>query len=193
MDVDLDDIRRIRQKDADGYARLLNRHRSGVFHLALRLTADHHLAEEVAQDAFVKAFNSLKDFRGESRFSTWLYRITWTTALSCLRREKRSRAHVHYQDQEGWEMAAEDPDALAQMLSRDRGKQLEKAMLQLSESERLALSLFYLKEHSLAEIAEITEESAGTVKVRIFRARKRLAEIIKKQWPEEWEMNQIKA
>ncbi len=188
MDQDLADIRKIRAGDERGYQSLLNRHRARVFTVAKRLVGDHQQAEEVAQDAFVKAFRSLEDFRGDSRFSTWLYKITWTTAMSCLRKEKRHKGHDDISDRE--DLDDENPafpDGFKTAAISEQKVLISQAMNRMKPEENLALTLFYLKELSLVEIAEITGEEVNTVKVRVFRARQHLAGILKKDLHKEWE------
>lgn len=188
MDQDLADIRTIRSGDARGYQSLLNRHRARVMTVALRIVQDKQVAEEVAQDAFVKAFRSLEEFRGESRFSTWLYRITCTTAISSLRKEKKHREHADVSEREDLpDEGAALEDGYHHVTRSEQKALLQRAMEKLKPEESLALTLFYLQERSLAEIAEITGEEVNTIKVRVFRARRHLGEKLQKDLHKEWE------
>ncbi len=152
------------------YAELVNRYKSYAFTLALKVLNNRPEAEEAAQDSFVKAFQSLKNFNRDSKFSTWLYRIVFNTAVSYKRKRKGSfqdieTTVIEYSQEAGRELEASD-----------KKKFIAKAMTSLNEADKLALTLFYLKEHSLEEIAEITGMQANTAKVRIHRARQRLAD-----------------
>jgi len=154
------------------YAELVNRYKSYTYTIALKILENRPEAEEVAQDAFIKAFNSLKGFNRESKFSTWLYRIAFNTAISYKRKRKAS-----YQSIENTIVEYDQgEDALERS---DKKKYLALAMDKLNEADRLALNLFYLQEFSLEEIADITGMQANTVKVRVHRARQRLADELK--------------
>jgi RNA polymerase sigma-70 factor (ECF subfamily) len=155
------------------YAELVNRYKSYAFTIALKILEIRPEAEEAAQDAFVKAYHSLASFNREAKFSTWLYRITFNTAISYKRKRKGSYQRIenviveYGQEEEG-------------MLERtDKKKFINLAMNKLNEADRLALNLYYLQEFSLEEIADITGTQANTVKVRVHRARQRLADELK--------------
>ncbi|MFZ2905649.1 MAG: sigma-70 family RNA polymerase sigma factor [Cyclobacteriaceae bacterium] len=165
-------IDRILAGDQQLYAELVNRYKSYTYTIALKILENRPEAEEVAQDAFIKAFNSLKGFNRESKFSTWLYRIAFNTAISYKRKRKAS-----YQSIENT-IVEYDPgeDALERS---DKKKYITQAMDKLNEADRLALNLFYLQEFSLEEIADITGMQTNTVKVRVHRARQRLADELK--------------
>lgn len=161
------------------YAELVNRYKSYAFTLALKILENKPEAEEAAQDAFIKAFHHLGNFKRDAKFSTWLYRIVFNTAISYKRKRKASfqsieNTIVEYgQEAEG-------------MLERnDKKKYIQQAMAKLNEADKVAITLFYLEEFSLEEIAEITGMQANTVKVRVHRARQRLADeltlILKKE------------
>jgi RNA polymerase sigma-70 factor (ECF subfamily) len=187
MDQDQADIQKILAGDARGYRSLLQRHRSRVFTVAKKVVGDPALAEEVAQDVFIKAFKSLEEFRGDARFGTWLYRIAWTTAISALRREKRHRGHEDVALREDLDDPSPAfPDGFS-LVARDEQKQLiDRALQGMKPEERFALTLFYLEERSLNEIAEITGEEVGTIKVRLFRARQRMASRLQLDLQNEW-------
>jgi RNA polymerase sigma-70 factor (ECF subfamily) len=152
------------------YADLVNRYKNYAFTLALKVLSNRPEAEEAAQDAFVKAYHHLKNFNRESKFSTWLYRIVFNTAVSYKRKRKGT-----YQDIEKTEVGL-NPVAESNLEKNDKKKFIHAAMSTLNEADRFTLTLFYLQEHSLEEIAEITGMQANTVKVRIHRARQRLAD-----------------
>lgn len=154
------------------YAELVNRYKSYAFTIALRILENRPEAEEAAQDAFIKAYHHLKNFNRESKFSTWLYRIVFNTAISYKRKRKAS-----YQSIEN--LIVEYEPGEDSLERSDKKKYISQAMSCLNEADRLALSLFYLQELSLEEIAETTGMQANTIKVRIHRARLRLAEELK--------------
>jgi len=155
------------------YAELVNRYKSYAFTIALKILENKPEAEEAAQDAFIKAFHNLGSFNRESKFSTWLYRIAFNTAVSYKRKRKGS-----YQSIEN--VIVEYGQEGEGMLERsDKKKFIAQAMSKLNEADSLAITLFYLQEFSLEEIADITGMQANTVKVRVHRARQRLADELK--------------
>jgi len=152
------------------YAELVNAYKSYAFTIALKILENRPEAEEAAQDAFIKAYHHLGGFNRESKFSTWLYRIAFNTAVSYKRKRKGT-----FQSFEN--VVVEYGQEGDGMLERnDKKKFINLAMSKLNEADRLAITLFYLQEFSLEEIAEITSMQANTVKVRVHRARQRLAD-----------------
>lgn len=155
------------------YAELINRHKGYAFTIALKILQNRPEAEEAAQDAFIKAFQNLAKFNREAKFSTWLYRIAFNTAISYKRKSKNIFQSIDDvqigQRQEGEGNVEHD----------DKKRFIEQALSRLSDADRLAVNLFYLQEFSLEEIADITGMQANTVKVRVHRARQRLAEELK--------------
>lgn len=161
------------------YQQLVERYKRYVFTLVLKVVNNRDDAEEAAQDAFVKAFQYLKGFNRQARFSTWLYRIAFNTAVSYKRKQ---RAGV--QSVEGLRVA-DEAGASDTVEAREKATFVHRALGQLNEADRLALQLFYLKEFTLEEVAGILSQNVNTVKVRIHRARLRLGEELKKILNEE--------
>jgi RNA polymerase sigma factor (sigma-70 family) len=166
-------IDRILAGESNVYAQLVDRYKSYVFTITLKVLLVKPEAEEAAQDAFIKAYHGLKGFNRESKFSTWLYRIAFNTAISYKRKQRHKFQRIentiieYRQEGEG-------------MLEKaDQKKYLQQALARLSESDRTALTLFYMQEFSLEEIAEITNMQANTIKVKVHRARLRIAEELK--------------
>lgn len=163
-------IDRILAGEQNVYAVLVDHYKSLAFSIALKIVENRPEAEEVAQDAFIKAFHHLKNFNREARFSTWLFRIVFNTAISYKRKRK-----VTFQDVEHTHVADEQlgDDGLHQ---NDKKQFIRQAMMRLNEADQQALQLFYLNELTLEETAAIFNQPENTVKVRIHRARLRLAE-----------------
>ena len=155
------------------YVELINRYKGYAFTIALKILQNRPEAEEAAQDAFIKAFHNLAKFNRESKFSTWLYRIAFNTAISYKRKSK-----VIFQSIETVRITQRH-EGEGNVEHDDRKKFIEQAMRKLNDADRLAVNLFYLQEFSLEEIAEITGTQANTVKVRLHRARQRLADELK--------------
>lgn len=168
---DIQLIDRIMAGDSSACRDLVDRHKRYAFTIAFRILRNHENAEETAQDAFMQAFKNLSSFSRESKFTTWFYRIVFNTALMAKRREK-----IPAQDLDAIREIPAGGSAAEETENRERQFYIEKAMRLLQPQDVAVLTLFYLKEHSLEEIAEITGMSAGNAKVRLHRARQRLAQ-----------------
>ena len=167
------------------YADLVSRYQGYVFTLTLRMIKSREDAEEVAQDVFVKAYRSLADFRGESKFSTWLYTITNTTCITFLRKKKLD---IHSLDNEKvFEMAdSKDSGLRANIVEqKSRINMVNQAIAMLSPDDAEIITLFYKAEQNLEEISRILKLETNTVKVRLHRARTRLKEKMEKNFSEE--------
>ena len=178
-------ISRVLAGEQSAYADLVNRYQNYVFTLTLRLIKSREDAEEVAQDVFVKAYRSLADFRGESKFSTWLYTITNTTAITFLRKKK---LETHSLDNEKvFELAdSKDSGFRANTIEqKSRVGMVTRAIALLSPDDAEIITLFYKVEQSLDEIGKILGLETNTVKVRLHRARTRLKEKMEKHFSEE--------
>ena len=178
-------ISRVLKGEQNAYAELVNRYQGYVFTLVLRMIKGREDAEEVAQDVFVKAYRSLADFRGESKFSTWLYTITNTTCITFLRKKKLD---VHSLDNEKvFELAdSKDSGFRANVIEqKSRVSMVNKAIAMLNPDDAEVITLFYKAEQNLEEIARILGLEANTAKVRLHRARGRLKEKMEKHFSEE--------
>jgi RNA polymerase sigma-70 factor (ECF subfamily) len=160
-----------RRGQSGAFEELVERTHRRVYTLAYRLVGDPHEAEDVAQEAYLRAYRSLRGFRGESRFETWLYRITANTALSHLRRRGRFGEVLAEGDERLMrEQEARTPD---EVVERD---EVERALAVLSAGQRTVVLLKDVYGFSCQEIGEEIGISEGAVKVRLHRARKRLKE-----------------
>jgi RNA polymerase sigma factor (sigma-70 family) len=179
MQSKLSDIELIEQTLAgnqSAYADLVKRHQRFVFTLAMRFTKTREDAEEVAQDSFIKAYRSLQNFEGHSKFTTWLYSIVYTTAMTFLRKKRLDTSSI---DDENNAIQVENQGGgmdndLAE--NRSRSHYLNKAIEQLLPDDALIITLFYKGEQSLEEIAVTLGIEPNNVKVKLFRARQRLKE-----------------
>lgn len=167
-------IDRILAGDERGYAELVDKYKRYAFTIAFKIVGDRAEAEEVAQDSFIKAFHYLKGFNRDARFSTWLYRIVFNTAISHKRKRK-----IHFEDVHNVKVEyTERADAGTEL--KDRQVFVSQALSRLNEADQLAIQLFYIKEFSLEEVAEMMGQNVNTIKVRIHRARQRLADELKR-------------
>ena len=178
-------ITRVLRGEHQLYAELVTRYQNFVFTLALRYTPVREDAEEIAQDVFVKAYKALKDFRRESKFSTWLYSIVNSTAITFLRKKKLD---VKSLDNENVYEQAESKDSgtnANQVEVKSKVELVTKAIQLLSPDDAKLITLFYKAEQSLEEIAQIMNLETNTVKVKLHRARTRLKEKMEKYFMQE--------
>jgi RNA polymerase sigma factor (sigma-70 family) len=163
-------ITRILAGDNPAFRILVERYQNLVFTIAFRITNKREVAEEVAQDVFMKVFNNLANFKGESKFSSWLYRIAHNTSLTKIKNRKEEFRQIdNTTDDYG------NPVANTAEGGFDR-EDLNKVINTLEPDEATIITLFYLSEQSLDEIAQILNIEPNAAKVRLFRARKKLRE-----------------
>jgi len=158
------------------YTELVKRHQRFVFTLALRFAKSREDAEEIAQDCFIKAFRSLASFQGQSKFSTWLYSIVYTTAMTFLRKKRLDTDSI---DDENTFVQVENQTSAFDVNNaenKSRSFYLNQAIGQLLPDDASIITLFYKGEQSLEEIGQAMGMEANTVKVKLFRARQRLKE-----------------
>lgn len=172
-DRDLELIDKVLAGDQLQYAQLVDAYKRYVFTIALKILQEKSEAEEAAQDTFIKAYNNLHGFNREAKFSTWLYRIAFNTAISYKRRQRQPPGSIENT------VAGYDHNSEGALEKSDKVKFLNQAMDRLNEVDRTALTLFYLKEFSLEEMADIMNMQANTIKVRLHRARQRVADELK--------------
>jgi RNA polymerase sigma factor (sigma-70 family) len=169
-------ISKVLSGDHQAYAGLVNRYQNYVFTLTLRMIKSREDAEEVAQDIFVKAYRSLADFRGASKFSTWLYTIVNTTCITFLRKKKLEIQSLD--NEQVFEVADSQDSGLRANLVEQKSKvaMVSKAIALLGPDDAQIITLFYKGEQTLEEIAKVLGLEANTAKVRLHRARARLKE-----------------
>ena len=167
------------------YAQLVQQHARQVLDFTRRLIADREDAEEVAQDAFVKAFHALPTFRGESSFLTWLLRIAYREALNHLRRRRPYTVDI-----ESVSVVSEfgsltsDDEAELSTGREERIRSLEEAVGELPPDDQLRLHLYYYDDRPLRDIAYIMDTEPNTLSARLYRIRKRLLHMIKQKTDE---------
>lgn len=176
IDTDLMLINSVLAGQTNAYGILVERHQRFVFTLALRFTKNREEAEEVAQDSFVKAYRSLGTFKHNAKFSTWLYSIVYTTAMTFLRKKRLDTTTLN--DQERFlEIPNQGSGFDADLVTKKSTySYLNQAIEMLSATDSSLITMFYKSELSLEEIGVIVGSDANTVKVKLFRARTRLKE-----------------
>ena len=164
--------------DTNAFAMLVERYKDLVFTLALRMLKHREEAEEVAQDTFIKAFKSLKKFKGDSKFSTWIYRVAYNTCLDRIKKNKRTQ-HVDAIDEFTENKVKTIDNALYNLEVKERREALHNCIKLLPADDSAILNLFYFEELSLEEISEIVGLNANHIKVKLHRSRKKLMTILK--------------
>ncbi|RYD56426.1 MAG: sigma-70 family RNA polymerase sigma factor [Sphingobacteriales bacterium] len=183
---DTEIIKLVLQGQQAQYGLLVARYQHFVFTLALRFVKNREEAEEIAQDAFVKAYRCLSDYRAEGKFSTWLYTIVRTTALSTLRTRK-GNVILAEPEQLNAVFENQNTNTATVSITEQRSQQdlIRKAINYLPETDAQVLTLFYTAEQSLEEIGLILGLNANHVKVRLFRARQKLRDVLETKYPNE--------
>jgi RNA polymerase sigma-70 factor (ECF subfamily) len=174
---DEDLINKVIKGENNAYAILVDRYKHMVYTLALKIVKNREDAEEVAQDSFIKAYNALNDFKGESKFSTWLYKIVYYRSLDYLKKNKRQVETTAIDISEEYNIASMD-DALDRMEVKERTEIIKHAIEKLPAADAVLITLYYFETLSMNEISKVMEIPANTIKVRLFRGRKRLAKIL---------------
>ncbi len=165
-------IRKAAAGDRAAFRELVLEHSHAMFRLSWRLCSDESAAEDIVQEAFIKAWRNIGRFRMESSFKSWLHRITVNTVMDYLR--KQSRRNQFETEETEWEPGLKTAEMPTHDVQIDIRKQTEAAMMDLSEVERSALMLKHFEGHSIAEISQILEITTGACKQTIFRAVKKM-------------------
>ncbi len=172
-------VRKVLQGNVNAFEKLVTEYEKGVYAIALRMTGNPEDASDMTQEAFIKAYNSLQSFRGDSKFSVWLYRIASNVCLDFLRsRNRKPTVSLSVEDDAGEETQLDVADEsqspellLERSLTRDA---VQRGLQALPPDYRQILLLREIQGLSYEEIADVLRIEVGTVKSRIFRARKRL-------------------
>jgi len=173
-------INNILDGDTSAFTVLVDRYKDLVFTLAFRMMKNREEAEEVAQDTFIKTYSSLNKFKGDSKFSTWIYRVAYNTCLDRLKKNKRQQYTVAIDEYTEHQVKTLD-NALDQMEAKEKEQAIQNCLELLPSEDSFLLTLYYFEELSLDEISKIVGLKANNVKVKIFRSRKKLATILKEK------------
>lgn len=169
-----EDVARAQRGDLQAFERLYQQHAGRVNALCRRLAVDVSRADELMQDVFVRAWEKLESFRGESSLESWLHRVTVNVFLASERGDRRRRAHEDIADDDSYELSASSP-------SGDPGDRidLERAIAALPQGARVAFVMHDIEGYSHDEIAAMSGIAAATVRVQLHRARRHLMEALK--------------
>jgi RNA polymerase sigma-70 factor (ECF subfamily) len=166
-------IERTLAGETSAFAVLVDRHKDLVFTIAMNIARNREDAEEIAQDAFLKAFQKLATFRRDSRFSTWLYRIAYNESIGLMRKNRIPTADLGEEILEN--LGEEEMEQeVAGMDPAEQKKAVSVILNHLPEIDRVLVTLFYLDSQSVSEISSVTGLGESNVKVRLHRVRKRI-------------------
>jgi RNA polymerase sigma-70 factor (ECF subfamily) len=185
--TDTEIIKKVLQGEQAQFAHLVQRYQQYVFTLTLRFTDNREDAEEISQDVFVKAYRSLADFRGDAKFSTWLFTIVRTSCITFLRKKKLDTTSI---DNERTLIQLENRDSgfsANTVEQKSRHAVVNSAIRLLSPDDAQLITLFYKGEQSLEEIGRIMGYDPNTIKVKLHRARHRLKDKLEKHFSYEHE------
>jgi len=173
VDSDLDLMLRVRQGDADSFDELLRRYRTPLVKYFCRLVRDQALAEDLAQEAFLRVYKARHRYRPEARFTTWLYRIATNLALNAIRdgRERRQDGNGSGEDGEApFEFVDPRVSVEQQLIESDRSRMIREAIMALPENQRAAVILHKYQDMDYRQIAKVLKVSESAVKSLLFRA-----------------------
>lgn len=171
-------IDQVLEGNVNAFSVLVEKYQSLVYTVVYRVVKNKEIAEEVAQDTFVKAFRSLQKYRGEAKFSTWLYTIAYRKSLDAIKSNKRIMTSELIEEINEGEIEVVT-DALNYLQVKERKQIIADSILKLPEEEAAIVTLYYFDEKSIKEIVEIIGLSQDNVKIKLYRSRKKLYSILK--------------
>lgn len=175
-------IRQATKGDAYAFEQLMRRHESRMYAVAVRMCGNREDAQDCVQDAMLRVYRALDRFKGQSSFSTWVYRITMNTCLDELRRRKvRASTSLDTLLESGWSPSDETDTPERHALRSEQRTALAKAIAELPEDMRSAIVLRELQGLSYEEISDVLSVNVGTIKSRISRGREKLRQLINGQ------------
>jgi RNA polymerase sigma-70 factor, ECF subfamily len=187
MDQDLELMLRVRRGDAESFEALLARHRAPLINFFLRMVRDPALAEDLAQEVFLRVYKARERWKPDAKFSTWLYRIATNLALNALRDRKGTASQAASEEGGAEDRTARLPDpqpsAVERMMASEREEIIRRAVESLPEHQRAAVILHKYQDVDYRQIGKILEISDSAVKSLLFRAyeslRRRLEPLVK--------------
>ena len=173
-------INQVIEGNTNAFSVLVDQYKDLVFTLACKMLKNKEEAEEVAQDTFLKVFNSLPRYKEEAKFSTWIYKITYNTCLDRLKKNKKERV-VIYTDDFNVHQANQIETVLENIDEKERNEKIQECMQLMPPEDAFLLTLYYFDDQSLEEIAKVIDCNSNNVKIKLYRSRKKMASILKAQ------------
>lgn len=173
-------LQKVLEGDISKFSYFIEKYKNMAFSIAFRIIRDREDAEEIVQDSFLRAFKSLGNFRQDSKFSTWFYKIVVNNSLAKLKREKTDIPEIDINEVS--DSVIESVESVYKSLEQDdQQKYINYALGELSIEDAMILTLFYLNENSIEEIEEITSIARENLKMKIHRARKKMYIILERK------------
>jgi len=166
----------VRKGNSPDYSIIVNRYKNKAFSMLKRMLKNEFEAEEVLQDCFLKAYNSINSFKGEAKFSTWFYRIVYNSALTRLSSQKRKTEAEMTSVEDHFNLESEYRSD--EIERKDISQLIHNTISKLPERYSAIITMFYLNEMSIEEISEVTGMSISNVKVMLHRSRNSLRDLI---------------
>lgn len=166
-------ILKAKDGDVSAFEMIVEQYKDYVYRIAFSVINDHHLAEDISQESFIKVYRSLNRFDSRSSFSTWLYRITYNTALDEIRKRKKDQV-CSLDEMSDHEFSDGVQSTETEVIKKEELIKLEEALKSLPDKQRILIELFYRREMSLSEISEITGMNIGTIKSSMNRAKEKI-------------------
>ncbi len=180
MEEEIKWITAARKGNRLAFRRLVEKYQHYVFTIAMRVLKQREVAEEVAQDVFLKVYNTLDSFEGKSKFSTWLYTITYRSAIDVARKKQLHTQTLEDERTPNWKDDFHE-DGLQRVSRQDLQQYLKQAIDQLDPLDATIITLYYLHEKMVKEIVEITGLTETNIKTKLYRLRDRLRDNLKQQ------------
>ena len=174
----------------EAFSAIIERYQDNVYNLALKICGNREDAEEIAQDSFIKVFRSLRSFKGKSSFGTWLYRIVYNTSITFVRKNKLDILRLE-------DFPVDSVDFMRDSATDEEAEReymkilLCYALQRLEHEDRAIITMHYYQDLSHTEISSITGISRSSIKVRLFRARRKMRQIIEKNMVKELKYEKV--
>lgn len=177
-------INKVLNGDVSSFSILVDRYKDLIFTIAIRILKNREEAEEVSQDVFVKIFKSLSKFKGDSKFSTWIYKIAYNTCLDVLKKYNRQNNFIPIEEHTETQLI-ELESIFDTLVLKEQQISIQKCLNLLPYEESILLTLYYYEDQSLEEISKVLNINQNNAKVKLFRSRKKLENILRSQLPTE--------
>lgn len=171
--------------NVNAFRKIVEKYEDMVFTITLRIIRNREMADEIAQDVFLKVYQSINKFKGKSKLSTWIYKIAYNTSVNATRGLKNSYGDTDIESIPDQRLGS-SPDAQFELIAEDSKQMVKRAIMSLDESESIIVTLYYFDDLSVSEISDITGISKSNVKVKLYRSRNKLYELLKNKIEKEF-------
>ncbi len=180
---DIEIIKQVLNGNTSAYKSIIDKHKNSCFNLAYRILGNRQDAEECTADAFINAFNALKNYNNNFKFRSWLMKITFNRAISMRRKKKIPIQQIENEDE--YSYIQDSVETYSQIFSADKKMIIDNALSCLDNESRAIVNLFYYEEFSLEEISDLVNSNINTVKSKLFRARQKMKSAINRFYQNE--------